>query len=587
LIPDGAGAVGGDQLLMTLEREDIGGVLDKSEDDNSVDEEMSEEDFRKIVDTTNAQLPAMDEYPTTPIRKAIPPGSLLSDEARPPSPTSITDFPYFEPWVGEDKNIHVPVRASTVSLLPRVLARVEDVSDAMESMNLEKESFDGRVQPVHQVTTYNVVAGLGTYGRTMVLNRVDKGGMADTGANCSMTANWKALRNVKQLEKSIFVGVAVTDDGNIRQTAECTHIGDYPIECDDGSVIFTKCFYNPNASDTIISPQAIIDASAEFHTWEQIGRRMGQPGQLRFIGHSTTRTITLHQNNGLYFCNSQVFDVKDENECWNNRVDPEMDVGMHKCETNRTSRKPGKSQQYTPTSKAKILESETWYLRLGGCSEQQLADLPKHATGLPAKFEWHPFRFVDFREFARVHKQPVGRDPSRVSRRAARFYFDFGFMRASNDDFTKPSVHSDRVVESFDGYTSYLMIVDEVTKYSWIFPTKSKEPPVELTKQFLREFGNATGGMIRCDQGGELARSEEWRTMVFKDFAYKVEPTGADSPEQNGQVERYNQTLATIVRTLLYGAHLPAKYWSAAAIHAIYLMNRRVHSAISMTPYEA
>jgi hypothetical protein len=75
--------------------------------------------------------------------------------------------------------------------------------------------------------------------------------------------------------------------------------------------------------------------------------------------------------------------------------------------------------------------------------------------------------------------------------------------------------------------------------------------------------------------------------MVLRDYAYKVEPTGADSPSQNGQVERYNKTLATIVRTLLYGANLPAKYWSAAAVHATYLMNRRVHSTIQMTPYEA
>jgi hypothetical protein len=42
-----------------------------------------------------------------------------------------------------------------------------------------------------------------------------------------------------------------------------------------------------------------------------------------------------------------------------------------------------------------------------------------------------------------------------------------------------------------------------------------------------------------------------------------------------------------MVRTLLYGANLPAKYWSAAAVHATYLMNRRVHSTIQMTPYEA
>lgn len=62
--------------------------------------------------------------------------------------------------------------------------------------------------------------------------------------------------------------------------------------------------------------------------------------------------------------------------------------------------------------------------------------------------------------------------------------------------------------------------------------------------------------------------------MVFSEFAYVVEPTGADSPSPNGQVERYNETVATIVRMLLYGANLPARYWSAAATHAVYLMNR-------------
>ena len=43
----------------------------------------------------------------------------------------------------------------------------------------------------------------------------------------------------------------------------------------------------------------------------------------------------------------------------------------------------------------------------------------------------------------------------------------------------------------------------------------------------------------------------------------------------------------TITRTLLYGADLTAQYWSAVALHVVYLMNRRPHSAISKTPYEA
>jgi hypothetical protein len=259
------------------------------------------------------------------------------------------------------------VRASTVKILPRVLASIEDVSDAIESMNLEKDStLEIRHNAIHQVTTYNVVAGLGTYGRAMVLTKVEKGGMADTGANCSMTANWNALKNVKKLDQPILVGVAVTDDGSLRQTAECTHIGDYPIECDDGSVVYTKCFYNPNASDTIISPQAIIDASHEYHTWEQVGRRMGQPGQLRFLGHQSTKTITLHQNNGLYFCNSNVFNVLDGNECAVPESERLLNVQVNQCKVNKSSRKPWKTAQYNPTSKAKILESETWYLQLGG-----------------------------------------------------------------------------------------------------------------------------------------------------------------------------------------------------------------------------
>jgi hypothetical protein len=52
-------------------------------------------------------------------------------------------------------------------------------------------------------------------------------------------------------------------------------------------------------------------------------------------------------------------------------------------------------------------------------------------------------------------------------------------------------------------------------------------------------------------------------------------------------VERFNNTIATIIRTLLYGANLPAKYWSVVAVHAVYLLNRRVHIAIDTTPYEA
>ena len=74
---------------------------------------------------------------------------------------------------------------------------------------------------------------------------------------------------------------------------------------------------------------------------------------------------------------------------------------------------------------------------------------------------------------------------------------------------------------------------------------------------------------------------------MMDEFAYTVEPTGADSPSQNGGAEIYNGTLAVKVRTLLYGSGLPAKFWSAVLLHSVYIHNRLVHSLVGMTPCEA
>ncbi len=65
-----------------------------------------------------------------------------------------------------------------------------------------------------------------------------------------------------------------------------------------------------------------------------------------------------------------------------------------------------------------------------------------------------------------------------------------------------------------------------------------------------------------------------------------IEPTGADSPSQNGAAEIYNGKLAVRARTLLFGSGLPAKFWSSALLHAVYLHNRLVHTVTQTTPFE-
>ena len=232
------------------------------------------------------------------------------------------------------------------------------------------------------------------------------------------------------------------------------------------------------------------------------------------------------------------------------------------------------------------MESELWAARLGQCSEDQLDMITSAADGLPKKFHYHPFRYIDYKEDARMQKQPSHKTAIRLTEAGRGFFMDFAFLRASSVNYTKSRIKEDRVVTSFDGYNSHLVIVDEASSYVWVFLLKSKEPPTQLVVDFLKLHGHKDGGIVRTDQGGELARSDEFREKVFDGCNYVVERTGSDSPSQNGGAETMNGTLAVITRALLYGADLPPQFWSVALVHAVYLHNRRVHSRTKVTPYE-
>ncbi len=70
-----------------------------------------------------------------------------------------------------------------------------------------------------------------------------------------------------------------------------------------------------------------------------------------------------------------------------------------------------------------------------------------------------------------------------------------------------------------------------------------------------------------------MAKSSALADMVLRKHLYVFEPTGTDSPSQNGVVETYNDKLSVCTRTLLNGANLATKYWSAALVHVVYLNN--------------
>ena len=163
----------------------------------------------------------------------------------------------------------------------------------------------------------------------------------------------------------------------------------------------------------------------------------------------------------------------------------------------------------------RLTESELWMLRLGSPGEDQLDLLHGKVTGIPPGFQYHPFWFIDWKEEARVQKQAAGRAGERTSEVGHRFYMDIGFMRASSSDYTTPNKTLDQVIDSWDGYSSYLLIVDEASRYIWVFLAKSKEPPLDIIDTFLDHFGHRNSGSIRSDQGGKLARSFAYSNLLL------------------------------------------------------------------------
>ena len=168
-----------------------------------------------------------------------------------------------------------------------------------------------------------------------------------------------------------------------------------------------------------------------------------------------------------------------------------------------------------------------------------------------------------------------------------RFHMDFGFIKAIDTESSNKNL-----ITSYDGFNSYLLVIDKKTRYIWIFLSKNKAPPIATIDKFLIKHGipldkrDGLNLVIRTDQGGELSGSEKFQ-KVLSLHGYTMETTAAGSSSQNGLAERPNEDIGNTLRAMLKGAALPDKYWSDALVQAIFVKNRLPHTEFQYksTPY--
>ena len=154
-------------------------------------------------------------------------------------------------------------------------------------------------------------------------------------------------------------------------------------------------------------------------------------------------------------------------------------------------------------------------------------------------------------------------------------------------------LHMDTVgparVRSAGGKWYVLVVVDDFSRFSWVFFLESKDEAFQfihdLVLKLKNELSNNTVRAIRSDNGTEFknARMKAFCSEQGLDHQF----SSPYVPPQNGVVERKNRTLVEMARTMLDEHKTPRRFWAEAINTACYVANRIfLRAFLGKTSYE-
>ena len=141
---------------------------------------------------------------------------------------------------------------------------------------------------------------------------------------------------------------------------------------------------------------------------------------------------------------------------------------------------------------------------------------------------------------------------------------------------------------SIGGNKYGLVIVDDYSRFTWVFFLHDKSVVQETFKKFAKRAQNEFETKIkkvRSDNGTEFKNTnvEEFLDEEGIGHEFSVPYT----PQQNGIVERKNRTLIEAARTMLDEYKISDQFWAEAINTACHAINRLyLHKILNKTAYE-
>ena len=143
-------------------------------------------------------------------------------------------------------------------------------------------------------------------------------------------------------------------------------------------------------------------------------------------------------------------------------------------------------------------------------------------------------------------------------------------------------------VRSVGGKWYVLVVVDDFSRFSWVFFLESKDEVFGFVHDLILRLNNESHGhvrAIRSDNGTEFRNSR--MDNFCSDHGLDHQLSSPYTPPQNGVVERKNRTLVEMARTMLDEHRTPRRFWAEAVNTACYVANRIfLRAYLGKTSYE-
>jgi transposase InsO family protein len=141
---------------------------------------------------------------------------------------------------------------------------------------------------------------------------------------------------------------------------------------------------------------------------------------------------------------------------------------------------------------------------------------------------------------------------------------------------------------SIGGNKYDLVIVDDYSRFTWVFFLHDKSETQEVLKKFLKRPQieiDVKVNKIRSDNGSEFKNTQV--ADYVDQEGIKHEFSAPYTPQQNGVAKRNNRTLIESARTMLDEYKASDRFWAEAINTTCHIINRLyLHLLLKKTPYE-